>query len=132
MNKNCLLHRLIRSSLHRATAGYLFQIQAQTGMATNEGWGNRSVAVCKQTEEGLPTEPISLQSAFRNESCISVQWMPPTTPNGLLISYKVKSFFLKCIMTILFCKITSPTSLPFLPRWNKFPSELQQISDSLF
>ena len=70
------------------------QIQAQTTMSgMPDGWGVRSSVLTDTTLDGLPSGPQELAMTSRSDICITVQWMAPASPNGLIVSYTVNMHY---------------------------------------
>jgi len=55
-----------------------------------DGWGHVSATVSHVTQDGVPSAPMNLVRKTRSDSCITISWQPPATPNGIVISYKVR------------------------------------------
>jgi len=55
-----------------------------------DGWGDMSVTLSHVTRDGVPSAPVSLMRISRSDTCITVGWQPPSTPNGIIVSYTVR------------------------------------------
>jgi|SRR6218665_1622397 len=58
-------------------------------VSNGDGWGSRSLVISQVTKDGRPSAPIALTNTSRNDTCITVEWRPPATANGIITSYKV-------------------------------------------
>jgi len=66
------------------------QVQARNDVQVGDGWGDLSASVSHVTQDGVPSAPSSLVRISRSDTCITVSWRPPYTPNGVIISYRVR------------------------------------------
>jgi len=66
------------------------QVQARNDVLLGDGWGHVSDTVSHVTQDGVPSAPANLVRQTRSDSCITIGWQPPATPNGIVISYKVR------------------------------------------
>lgn len=68
----------------------LLQVQARTTGANGEDfWGALSVPISVTTLDGTPSRPRNLGRTTRNETCISLMWVEPESPNGVIEKYEV-------------------------------------------
>ena len=65
------------------------QVQARNAVQVGDGWGHVSPTVSHVTQDGVPSAPLNVVRKSRSDSCITISWQPPSTPNGVVISYKV-------------------------------------------
>jgi len=65
------------------------QVQARNQVLDGDGWGQVSITESHVTQDGVPSAPLNLLRKSRSDSCITISWQRPSTPNGVIISYKV-------------------------------------------
>merc|ERR1719454_2628469 len=45
-----------------------------------------------KTFEGLPSEPVGLQTVEQTDTTLTLSWRPPSSPNGIIREYKLRYF----------------------------------------
>ncbi|VVC97975.1 unnamed protein product, partial [Leptidea sinapis] len=54
---------------------------------TAAGDGVRAAPVYCHTEEDVPSSPADIKAAVSSRNKILVSWLPPSSPNGVLVGY---------------------------------------------
>ena len=75
----------------QAYTTYEVQIQARTRTIDNNGYGELTEAVTQRTAQGTPGSVQEVTFRMRNTSCLQIEWVPTSSPNGVIQDYRVKT-----------------------------------------
>ncbi|XP_053159041.1 neural cell adhesion molecule L1 isoform X3 [Hemicordylus capensis] len=64
--------------------------RVQMAVVNGRGEGNKSEPIDFDTPEGVPAKPESFHLDYLSDTALALEWLPPQSPNGVLLKYVLK------------------------------------------